>query len=118
MSIAPPEEPEVAQAQPSVASFRHVMKNRHFLRLWLAQFISLTIFNATNFAVVALVNDTTHSVIMSGLAIIAFTLPAVPFGAIAGAIVDQLDKRMVLWVTNILRMGMMLLMLVSLLLAP
>lgn len=118
MTVAPPEKSETAQAQPTMASFRHVMKNRHFLRLWLAQFISLTIFNATNFAVVALVNDVTHSVLMSGLAIIAFTLPAVPFGAIAGAIVDQLDKRMVLWVTNILRMGMMLLMLVSLLAAP
>src|SRR5690348_15954674 len=116
MSLAPTEEPTVAQRlqQSGFASLRRVMNNRHFLLLWIAQFISLTIFNATNFAVVALVNDTTRSVIMSGLAIIAFTLPAVPFSAIAGVMVDQLDKRQVLWVSNILRMGTMLLMLASL----
>jgi MFS family permease len=53
---------------------------------------------------------------MAGLAIIAFTLPAIPFSAIAGAIVDRLDKRLVLWVSNLLRMVTMSLMFVSLLL--
>ncbi len=83
--------------------------------LWLAQLISLTVLNAANFGIIVLVNDITHSVVMAGLAIIAFTLPGVPFSAIGGVVVDRLDKRSVLWVSNILRMITMLLVVVSLL---
>ncbi len=98
-----------------VASFRRVLKNRNFLCLWLAQLISLTILNAANFGIIVLVNDVTHSVVMAGIAIIAFTFPALPFGAIAGVIVDRLHKRRVLWVSNVLRAVTMLLMVFSLL---
>ncbi|GHO75604.1 MFS transporter [Ktedonobacter sp. SOSP1-85] len=89
---------------------RRVLRNRNFLLLWLAQLISLTILNATNYGVIVLVNNVTQSVFMAGLAIISFTLPAIPFSAIAGAIVDRLNKRQVLWVSNILRMVTVLLM--------
>src|SRR5947209_4433413 len=111
------ERPVVRQPeQAELASFRRVLKNRHFLLLWMAQLISLSVLNAANFGVIVLVNDLTHSVFMAGLAIIAFTLPAVPFSAIAGVVVDRLNKRLVLWVSNILRMATMLLLVVSLLL--
>ncbi len=101
-------------SQNNVASFRRVLKNRNFLLLWVAQLTSLTVLNAVNFGVVLLVTDLTHSVFMVGLAIISFTLPAIPFGAVAGSIVDHLDKRLVLWVTNLLRMGTMVLLVISL----
>src|SRR5256886_12113792 len=91
----------IPPSTPQVASFRRVLKNRNFVLLWLAQLISLTILNAANFGVIVVVNDTTHSVVMVGLAIIAFTLPALPFSAIAGVLVDRLDKRTVLWVSNV-----------------
>ncbi|MFL5626064.1 MAG: MFS transporter [Ktedonobacteraceae bacterium] len=103
------------QSNSQTASFRHVLKNRNFLLLWLAQLISLTILNAANFGIIVLINDITHSVVMVGLAIIAFTLPALPFSPIAGVIVDRLNKRQVLWVSNVLRMVTMLLIVVSLL---
>jgi MFS family permease len=106
---APPQE------APQAAQFQHVLKNRNFVLLWLAQLISLTILNAANFGIIVIVNDTTHSVFMSGLAIIAFTIPAVPFSALAGVIVDRLDKRSVLWISNILRALTMLLLVISLL---
>ena len=106
------EQPE----QPSnVASFQRVFRNRHFLLLWLAQLISLTALNAANYGVV--VNEVTHSVFMVGLSIIAFTLPAIPFSAVAGVIVDRMDKRLVLWISNLLRMGTMLLLVFFLLLS-
>jgi len=73
--------------------------------------------NAANYGVVVLVNDITRSVILVGLAIIAFTLPAIPFSAIAGVMVDRLNKRQVLWISNLLRMVTMLLMVISLLAA-
>jgi MFS family permease len=107
--VTPPEE------KSEIAGFRDVLKNRNFLLLWLAQLISLTVLNAANFGIIVLVNDITHSVVMAGLAIIAFTLPGVPFSAIGGVVVDRLDKRSVLWVSNILRMITMLLVVVSLL---
>src|SRR6059058_3854630 len=103
------------QSIPQAAGFRHVLKNRNFVLLWLAQLISLTVLNAANFGIIVLVNDITHSVVMAGVAIIAFTLPAVPFSAVAGVIVDRLNKRLVLWVSNVLRMFTMLLIVVSLL---
>jgi MFS family permease len=104
-----------AQASSHVASFRRVLKNRSFLLLWLAQLVSLTILNAANYGIIVLVNDITHSVVMAGIAIIAFTLPALPFSALAGVVVDHMNKRLVLWVSNVLRMLTMLLVVVSLL---
>lgn len=103
------------EQQPGTASFRQVLRNRNFLLLWMAQLISLTILNAANFGLIVLVNKPPNGAFMAGLAIIAFTLPAIPFSAIAGAIVDRLDKRLVLWVSNLLRMVTMVLMFVSIL---
>ena len=87
----------------SPGSFRSVLKNRSFLLLWLAQLLSLTVFNAANYGVIAFVTSVTHSTVMVGFAIISFTLPAVPFSLLAGVYVDYLDKRLVLWVSNALR---------------
>lgn len=86
-----------------VASFGPVLKNRAFLLLWLAQLLSQIVFNAANYGVIALVTAITHSTIMVGLAIVSFTLPAVPFSLLAGVYVDHLNKRLVLWVSNALR---------------
>jgi len=96
--------------QQRVPSIQHVLKNRHFLLLWMAQLISQTILNAANFALVALVSARPDGALMASLAVIAFTLPAIPFSAVAGVIVDKIDKRLVLWVTNLLRLVTMLLM--------
>jgi MFS family permease len=113
------ETPDASQKGKSqFSSFRRVLRNRYFLRLWLAQLISLTVLNAANYGVIVLVNNITHSVFMVGVAIIAFTLPGVPFSAAAGAIVDHLDKRVVLWVSNLLRMVATFLLVVSLLIDP
>ena len=84
-------------------SFRRVLKNRSFLLLWLAQLLSQIVFNAANYGVIAIVTAVTHSTILVGLAIVSFTLPAVPFSLLAGVYVDYLNKRLVLWVSNALR---------------
>lgn len=119
MPTAPTENSGTAEQPPTKpASFRRVLRNRNFLLIWCAQLISLTVLNAANYGVVVQVTNVTHSALMSGLAIIAFTLPAVPFSAVAGVIVDRLNKRQVLWISNMLRVVVMLLMLVSLLANP
>jgi MFS family permease len=103
------------QSDQQMASFRRVLTNRNFLLLWLAQLISQTILNAANFGIVVLVQDTTRSPFLTGLALISFLLPGVPFSALAGVIVDRLNKRQVLWISNLLRVLTMLLICASLL---
>lgn len=112
MSVTADERDETKRESPS---FREVLKNRNFLLLWLAQVISQIVFNGANFGLIVIVNDVTHSVLMAGFAILIFTVPAVPFSIIAGAIVDHVPKRTVLWVSNILRAVAMLLIVISLL---
>src|SRR5256714_8580774 len=99
-------------------SFRSVLKNRSFLLLWLAQLLSQIFFNAANYGVIANVTAVTHSTVLVGLAIVSFTLPAVPFSLLAGAYVDYLNKRLVLWVSNALRAVAMGLMVFALLWNP
>src|SRR5579864_1462790 len=101
-----------------VGSFSRVLKNRSFLLLWLAQLLSLIVFNAANYGVIALVTEVTHSTVMVGLAIVSFTLPAVPFSLLAGVYVDYLDKRLVLWVCNAARAASTGLIVLALLLNP
>jgi MFS family permease len=71
--------------------------------LWLAQLISMTILNASNYALLVLIEEITHSTTLVGLAIICFSIPAVVIGAPAGVFVDHRNKRRVLFYSNILR---------------
>ncbi len=88
---------------PKSEGFLTLLKKRNFLRLWLAQLISMTVLNASNYALLILINSTTHSTTLVGLAIISFSLPAILFGAPAGVFVDHMNKRRVLWSSNCLR---------------
>lgn len=88
---------------PTSEGFLTLLKKRNFLRLWLAQLISMTVLNAANYALLILINSTTHSTTLVGLAIISFSLPAILFGAPAGVFVDHMNKRRVLWSSNCLR---------------
>ncbi len=84
--------------------FRTLMRNRYFLRLWLAQLISQTIMNAANYALIIVTQRSgTGSFTAAAGAIVAFSLPALLFGAPAGVLVDRFDRRLVLWVSNLLR---------------
>ncbi len=89
-------------ASPRVG-YRSLLRNRWFLRLWLAQLISQTIQNAANYGLLVLIAETTGSSTLIGLGIIAFSVPAVLFAAPAGVLVDRINRRQVLWVSNLLR---------------
>jgi MFS family permease len=96
----------VKEPQPRAAvayGFRTVLRNRYFLRLWLAQVISQTIMNAANYGLIILVTNQAKSFTATGGAIVAFSLPALIFAAPAGVVVDHLDRRFVLWMSNLLR---------------
>lgn len=83
--------------------FLTLLKKRNFLLLWLAQLISQTALMASNFAILVLIEEDTGSTTLVGLAIIAFSLPALIIGAPAGVFVDHRNKRRVLWYSNCLR---------------
>jgi MFS family permease len=111
-----PEKVDTSEKQSTLDSFRPVLNNRNFLFLWIAQLISQIVLNAANFGIILLVDQVTNNnVIWAGVAIIAFTLPAVPFSALAGVLIDRQNKRRVLWMSNILRFGTMFLIVISLL---
>ena len=83
--------------------FLTVLRKRNFLLLWLAQLISMTIQNASNYAVLVLINAVTGSTTLIGLAIVCFSIPSVLIGAPAGVLVDRWNKRRVLFYSNCLR---------------
>src|SRR5258708_1215972 len=115
----PPSAPTPALAEKQgQGSFRSVLSNRPFVALWLAQLFSQIAFNAANYGVITTVTAITNSATMAGIAIICFTLPAVPFSLLAGVYVDYLDKRLVLWLSNALRAVASLLIVLALIWNP
>jgi MFS family permease len=95
--------------QAATSGLREVLSNGPFLRLWIAQLISQTANNMVNFALLIRIQSIIeiHGLRQANtaisLVILAFSLPAVLFGPIAGVIADRFDKRWVLLVTNLLR---------------
>lgn len=83
--------------------FRAVLRNHAFIRLWVSQGTSQIAQNMVNYLVIVLVERLTGSSTQTGLAILSFLVPGVLFAAIAGVIVDHVNKRTVLLVTTLLR---------------
>src|SRR5579883_3165565 len=77
--------------------------NRAFLFLWLAELLSQVAMNMMNFVLILFAfHITSSNTAVSGI-VLAFTIPALLFGILAGVYVDWWDKRTVLIATNILR---------------
>jgi MFS family permease len=103
---------------PTTRGFGTLLRNKLFLRLWMAQLISQTIMNAANYAMIVLVTKESNSSFATSGAIVAFSLPALIFGAPAGALVDRFDRRLVLWVSNVLRAVATVVFILALIFAP
>lgn len=90
-------------------SFRAVLVNFPFLRLWIAQSISQTANSMVDFSLLLLVGEVVayHNVAQANTAvsfvILAFSLPAVVFGPIAGAVADRISRRNLMVATNLAR---------------
>ncbi|MEO8287885.1 MAG: MFS transporter [Chloroflexota bacterium] len=96
------------QTQQNVATIRDVLRNPNFVKLWAAQILSQTAQQIVNYALVLQVaNLTNSSTAVSGI-IIAFTVPAILFAAIAGVFVERNSKKTMLTLTNLAR-GIMVL---------
>ncbi len=86
-----------------------VLRNGPFLRLWLIQLITQTCQNMINFALLLRVRDIVefHHLPQANtaisLVILAFSLPAVLFGPIAGVVADRVNKRYLMCGLNLSR---------------
>jgi MFS family permease len=93
----------------SEGSFGAVLRNGPFLRLWLAQAISHTANNTVNFALLLQIRDIveTNNIAQANtvisLVILAFSLPSVIFGPLAGVVADRVNRRTVMAVVNVAR---------------
>src|SRR3989344_7888655 len=74
-----------------------------FLFLWLAEVFSQIAFNMVNFVLILLIFKLTNSNFAVSALVISFTIPAIFFGIIAGAYVDRWNKKYVLFLSNIIR---------------
>jgi MFS family permease len=81
-----------------------ILLNRKFLLLWFSQICSQFAERFFLFVLVLIVYDklghTNAGVALLGL---AFGLPAIVLGPVAGVVVDLIDRKIILWVINILR---------------
>jgi MFS family permease len=90
-----------------------VLRNLNFLKLWTGQVFSQLADKVYLVLMIALIasrfqsEDQTISGWVSSL-MIAFTIPAILFGSVAGVFVDHWRKRAVLVATNLLRGGLVL----------
>ena len=83
--------------------FGPVIRNRHFLLLWVAQAISQTAQNGIHFVQMVLIEKLTGSTSHMAVIILAFSLPGVLFSALAGIAVDRLSNKVVMMASNALR---------------
>jgi MFS family permease len=96
-------------------SFRAVLGNYAFLRLWIAQAVSQTANSMVDFSLLLRVGQTVdyHHVAQANTAvsfvILAFSLPAVVFGPIAGAVADRVSRRNLMVITNVARAALVVL---------
>lgn len=97
----------------SASGFWPVLKNQNFLALWGGQVFSQL---ADKVYLVLMILIITHQFQQSGQTVsgwvsaimVAFTIPAVLFGSVAGVFVDYWPKKGVLVATNLLRGGLVL----------
>lgn len=79
------------------------LRNKSFFFLWLAEIFSQIGMNMLNFILILVAFQLTNSnSAVSGI-VLAFTVPAVVFGLLAGVYVDRWDKKYVLFATNFFR---------------
>lgn len=73
------------------------------MKIWLAQITSQIALNALYFILTLKIYDITHSNTAVSILILAFTVPNIFFGYLAGVYVDQLSLKKVMVSTNIVR---------------
>jgi DHA3 family macrolide efflux protein-like MFS transporter len=88
---------------PKRAPFSEVLRNRDFLALWLGQVISQIGDSFTYLALLITVNQLTGSTVAMGFMVISLTLPQLFFSFVAGVVVDRVDRKRLMVISDLLR---------------
>ncbi len=111
-----PEATDPPESSANETGFRPVLKNHSFLMLWTGQVFSQIadkVYLVLMIALIASRFQTTGQTISGwvSLVMIAFTVPAVLLGSIAGVLVDWWSKKYILVLTNLCRGALVILLL-------
>jgi MFS family permease len=88
-----------------VVRSRALLADPRFFSLWLSQGLAQTAQNALLFSLLVVVLSITGSSISTSLLVLSFILPSIPLGFVVGVLLDRVDKRPVLIITNLIRAG-------------
>ncbi len=91
------------ESRPTRAPFRDVLRNRDFLALWVGQVISQIGDSFTYLALLITVNRLTGSTMAMGAMVISLSLPPLVFSFLAGVVVDRVDRKKVMVLSDLLR---------------
>lgn len=97
------------RGKPQAGTIQDVLRNGAFVRLWVIQAVTQILQNMVNFALllrvrdVVEVHDLTNANTAISLVILAFSLPAVLFGPVAGVLADRSNKRHLMAILNVVR---------------
>jgi MFS family permease len=83
--------------------FETVFKNRNFVYIWISQIFSQLTINIMNFVFLIRLFEVTGSAISTSLLWVAYALPAILIGPFASGVVDLVDRRKMLIITNLLQ---------------
>ncbi|MBI2190171.1 MAG: MFS transporter [Candidatus Levybacteria bacterium] len=86
-----------------------VLSIRPFFFLFLSEIFSQIAMNMTNFILIIVAFELTKSNTAVSLIVLSFTVPTIIFGILAGVYVDRWNKKQVLFLTNIIRAFLLLL---------
>ena len=78
-----------------------IFKNEQFLRIWGNQLLLQVAFNMCNYTALLIIADRTHSVFAQAQFYAALTLPAFLVSLVAGPVVDMVDRRKVMIISNL-----------------
>jgi MFS family permease len=83
--------------------FKQLFKNYKFVALLVSQVLSQLTVNILSFLILIKLFEQTGSSIATSFVWVAYAVPAIIIGPVAAALVDFVDKRLVLMVTNLLQ---------------
>src|SRR3989344_3267149 len=92
-----------ANGTPGRSTYAQVLAIGPLRSLWFGQICSQMAVNTLLFVLALRVYDTTNSNTAVSVLFLAYGIPAVLFGLVAGTLVDRLDKRRVLVYSDIVR---------------
>ncbi|MGI8847870.1 MAG: MFS transporter [Candidatus Dormibacteria bacterium] len=101
--------PAVPPRAEDAAGFIRVLRRRDFRLLWGAQVASQLADKFFAFTLLIVTYDISKAASLPSVLMVAYTLPSVFFSAPAGVYADRHDKRRLMFATNVVRAGLILL---------